>query len=59
MTKLEKARAMKCFGKLTELVELDPDPDAQNKLTEEYNCKNCSVATYCCELENTLVETEA
>lgn len=48
MTKLEKSRAMKCFGRLAETVELDPDPEAQALLQKEYNCKNCS-SRPCCE----------
>lgn len=53
-TKLEKARAMKCFGKLVENVELDPDPNTQDKLTEEFNCKNCDSYKYCRKLADTL-----
>lgn len=52
--KLEKARAMKCFGRMVEYVELDPDPKAQDELMEENNCKDCDTAKYCCELANTL-----
>jgi hypothetical protein len=54
MEGLDKARAMKCFGELVEAVELDPDHNAQDKLTEEYNCKNCSSYKYCCQLADTL-----
>lgn len=54
MKKLEKARAMKCFGRLVEAVELDPDPSTQDKLTEEFNCKNCDSHEYCCKLGDTL-----
>lgn len=55
MKNIEKARAMKCFGKLTEAVELDPDPNTQEKLTEEYNCKYCNSYRYCRRLAGTLV----
>ncbi len=54
MTKLEKARAMRCFGKLVESVELDPDPKTQDKLQQEFNCKNCGSYGYCRELACTL-----
>jgi len=54
MIKLEKARAMVCFGKLIEQVELDPDPKAQDDLQEEFNCKNCDSYGYCRQLANTL-----
>ena len=54
MKKLEKARAMKCFGKMVEQVELDPDPNTQDKLAQEYNCKNCNSFKYCCKLADTL-----
>jgi len=54
MTKLEKAKAMKCFGKFVEIVELDPDPNAQDELQEEYNCKNCDSFDYCTKLADTL-----
>lgn len=54
MTKLEKAQAMKCFGELVRIVELDPDPKAQDKLTEEYNCKNCDSYEYCKKLADTM-----
>lgn len=50
MNKLEKARAMKCFGRLAEKVELDPDPNTQDKLQEEYNCQNCDSHLYCVKL---------
>lgn len=56
MTKLEKARAMKCFAKFVELVELDPDPKTQDKLMEEYNCENCDANKYCWKLADTLAE---
>lgn len=54
MSKLEKARVMQCFGKQVELVELDPDPKAQDKLQEECNCKNCDSKKYCDQLADTL-----
>ncbi len=54
MTNLEKARAMKCHGRLIENVELDPAPDTQDKLVEEYNCKNCESYNYCATLSGTL-----
>ena len=54
MKKLEKARAMECFGGMVEIVELEPDPNTQDKLTEEYNCKNCGSHKYCRKLANTL-----
>ncbi len=54
MTKLEKANAMQCFGKLVGNVELDPDPKTQDKLQEEYNCKNCDSYEYCQKLAGTL-----
>ena len=54
MTRLEDARAMKCFGKLVENVERDPDPQTQVKLEKEYNCANCSSFGYCKELSDTL-----
>jgi len=54
MTKLDKALAMKCFGKLVENVELDPDPNTQDKLQDEFNCKNCDTYEYCQKLADTL-----
>lgn len=54
MTKLEKAKAMQCFGRLAENVELDPDPNTQDKLVEEFNCKNCDSYEYCKKLADTL-----
>lgn len=54
ISNLERARAMKCFGKLAEMVELDPDPKAQDKLQEEFNCKNCDSYPYCCQIADTL-----
>ena len=54
MDNLGKARAMKCFGSLAETVALDPDPHTQDKLQEEFNCKNCDLHKYCCELAKTL-----
>ena len=54
MTKLEKAQAMKCLGKLVEAIELDPDPEAEDALMEEYNCKNCDSYSYCQTLADTL-----
>ncbi len=53
---LEQARAMKCFGGQVALIELDPDPNTQDKLQEEYNCKNCASYIYCCTLADTLAE---
>ncbi len=54
MTKLEKGKAMQCFGKLVVNVELDPDPQTQDKLMEEFNCKNCGSYQYCQQLSDTL-----
>ena len=54
MTNLEKARAMKCYSNLVERVELDPDPDTQEKLADKLNCKNCNSYWYCHRLANTL-----
>ena len=54
MTKLEKAEAMKCFSDLVKQVELDPDPKTQDKLMEEFNCKNCTSYKYCRKLADTL-----
>ena len=54
MIKLEKAKAMKCFGRLVETIELDPDPNAQDEQTEAFNCKECEFHEYCCKLANTL-----
>ena len=54
MTKLDKSKAMQCFGRLIQNVELDPDPKAQDKLQTEYNCVNCDTYKYCCELADTL-----
>ena len=55
---LDRARAMKCFGGLVEWVELDPDPKAQDKLQEEFNCKNCDYYDYCCTLSDTLTKAK-
>ena len=55
-SKLEKARAMQCFGKKAEQVELDPDPYTLDILTEEYNCANCKTYKYCDKLADTLSE---
>jgi len=54
MTKLEKAKAMQCFGSLIKEVELDTDPNTQDKLMEEFNCKNCNSYKYCQKLADTL-----
>ena len=54
MTKLEKGKAMQCLGKMVHYTEADPDPKAQEKLQEEYNCKNCNYRPYCCDLAETL-----
>jgi hypothetical protein len=47
MTRIEKAMAMKCFGKLAEYVVLDPDPNIEEKLKKEFNCDECSSGEYC------------
>ena len=54
MTKWDKSQAMVCFGELVSVVEKDPDPKTQDKLQEEYNCKNCNSYEYCCQLADTL-----
>ena len=54
MNKLEKGKAMKCFGRLVEQVECDPDPRTQDNLTEEYNCKNCDSHRFCSQLADIL-----
>lgn len=54
ITRLTKSEAMVCFGKLVKLVELDPDPNTQDKLQAEFNCENCDTKTYCDRLANTL-----
>ena len=54
MKKEQKAMAMQCFGKAVAAIELDPDPKAQDKLQEEYNCKNCDYYAFCCTLADTL-----
>ena len=54
LTKLDKAKAMICFGNLTKNVELDPDPTTKEVLQGEYNCKNCDYYTYCQKLADTL-----
>ena len=41
------AEAMKCLGNKLEIVAADPDPNAMNELTEEYNCKNCVSIGFC------------
>ena len=56
MSTFGKALAMRCFGKLVEHVELDPDPNALRDITEEYNCVNCDSHSYCRELADTLVD---
>jgi len=56
MEGVEMARAMQCFGGLVENVELDPDPNTQSKLVEEYNCVNCGAYQYCRRLAETLEE---
>lgn len=53
-TKVEKAKAMVCLGRMVSVVELDPDPKAQDKLTREYNCANCDTYAYCKKLADTL-----
>lgn len=50
----ERAKAMQCFGKIVAIVEKDPDPNTQQALQEEYNCKNCDSWQYCCQLAGTL-----
>jgi len=57
VTKLDKAKAMKCFGGLIERVELDPDPQTQEKLTEEFNCVGCDSFSYCRKLSDTLADS--
>ena len=47
LNKLSKAMAMQCFGRMVEIVENDPDPNAQDELAEEYNCKNCDSYQFC------------
>jgi len=54
MTNLTKSQAMRCFGKLVEAVELDPDPNAREILIEKNNCFNCDTFQYCTELALTL-----
>ena len=54
MTKIDKAKAMKCFGSLVEQVELDPDPQAFDKARKEYNCAECDSRQYCDKLAWTL-----
>lgn len=54
LTKLDKAKAMVCKGVFVKTVELDPDPNTQDSLTEEYNCKDCTYYPYCLKLADTL-----
>jgi len=54
MTELEKARAMKCLGKLAEITALDPDPNTREDLTKEFNCFNCASYDYCRKLAKAL-----
>jgi hypothetical protein len=55
---VEKSTAMRCFGELTERVQLDPDPEAANKLMKECNCEGCENLSYCfllaCTLEDNI-----
>lgn len=54
MKRIAKARAMQCFGKLTEYIELDPDPKAKEEMQEYFNCKECDSYGYCAQLGLTL-----
>jgi hypothetical protein len=54
MTNLENVLAMQCFWRLALQVKLDPDPKTQNKLQEEYNCKNCDSWACCSRLSEKL-----
>ncbi len=53
LTKLEKGKAMKCLGDMIVRVENDPDPNTQDKLITEFNCKNCNWFKYCVKLSET------
>jgi membrane protease subunit (stomatin/prohibitin family) len=50
-----KAEAMRCFSKLVLQINNDPDPKAQDEITETWNCANCNTYKYCCQLADTLV----
>lgn len=54
MDTLDKGKAMRCFGDMVVRIENDPDPGTQEKLTVEFNCRNCAYYSYCRKLTNTL-----
>ncbi len=54
MERLDKVRAMECFGKMATYAELDPDPNSLEKQEEGYNCKECDSHKYCLKLAATL-----
>lgn len=54
VTRLDKAWAMVCFGRMVAIVEKDPDPTAQEKLQKENNCANCDTKVFCDRLADTL-----
>jgi len=54
MDNKDRVKAMGCFGNLVTYVEQDPDPLAQDKYQEKFNCRNCDYHKYCCKLAETL-----
>lgn len=44
----ETAKAIQCAGRLLELCTCDPDPEAQDKYTGEFNCAACDNHRICC-----------
>lgn len=48
LTKLQKARAMQCFGELAEEVELALNPEQALDITKkQFNCVDCDAHKYC------------
>ena len=43
----ETAKAIQCVGRLLALCVCDPDPEAQEKYQEEFNCSNCNSHLIC------------
>jgi hypothetical protein len=56
ITKLESAKACKCFGRFLELCINDPDPEAQDKYQDEFNCANCELHPICVKIAEVLDE---
>lgn len=54
-TQKEAGQACQCFGRFLELCAVDPDPKAQDKYQEEFNCANCDNHPICVIVGETLI----